>query len=100
MSVCSTITTWGRDGEVEAYRNMLNKFPTGLMACVSDSYNIWNACDNFWGGVLKDSVVERGKNGGVLVIRPDSGDPAEVVIKVIRCSYFWVSCEVTCISKP
>ncbi|XP_064605441.1 nicotinamide phosphoribosyltransferase-like [Liolophura sinensis] len=79
----STITTWGREGEVDAYRNMLNKFPTGLMACVSDSYNIWNACDHFWGGVLKDSVVERGKNGGVLVIRPDSGDPAEVVIKVL-----------------
>ena len=41
----STITTWGKDGEIEAFQNMLTRFPTGLMACVSDSYNIWNACE-------------------------------------------------------
>ena len=52
------------------------------MACVSDSYNIWNACEKVWGEQLKEMVVERGKNGGTLVVRPDSGDPPEVVVKV------------------
>ena len=37
----STVTSWGKDGEVDAFRNMLTKFPTGLVAVVSDSYNIW-----------------------------------------------------------
>ncbi|XP_069142407.1 nicotinamide phosphoribosyltransferase-like [Argopecten irradians] len=80
----STITTWGRDGELEAFRNMLTQFPNGPMACVSDSYDIWNACKEVWGNQLKDLIVERGGNKGVLVIRPDSGDPAEVVVKVLN----------------
>ncbi len=37
----STITSWGRDHEVDAMRNMLEKFPDGMVAVVSDSYNIW-----------------------------------------------------------
>ena len=78
----STITTWGEEGEVAAFRNMLTQFPDGLVACVSDSYNIWEACEKIWGGQLKGLVEERGQKGGTLVVRPDSGDPATVVVKV------------------
>ncbi|KAK3600703.1 hypothetical protein CHS0354_011383 [Potamilus streckersoni] len=76
----STITTWGKDGEYEAFKNMLTKFPKGLVACVSDSYNIWNACEKVWGEQLKDIIEAR---DGTLVVRPDSGDPPEVVVKVL-----------------
>ncbi len=42
------------------------------------------ACEKLWGGELKDLVMDRGKRGaGPLVIRPDSGDPATVVVKVL-----------------
>ena len=82
MIIYSTITTWGRDGENEAFKNMLTNFPTGPIACVSDSYDIWNACENIWGKELKDLVISRGNKGGVLVIRPDSGDPPTVVVQV------------------
>ncbi len=41
----STITTWGPEGELGAFRNMLKQFPTGLMSVVSDSYDVWNACE-------------------------------------------------------
>ena len=51
---------------------------------VSDSYDIWNACEKVWGEELHDLVVERGERGGTLVVRPDSGDPPEVVVKVSR----------------
>ena len=78
----STITTWGKDGEVDGFRNMLEKFPDGIMACVSDSYNIWNACEKLWGEELKDIITERGERDARLVVRPDSGNPSEVVIKV------------------
>ena len=38
----STITSWGRENEAEAYRNMLRQFakPGALVAVVSDSWNI------------------------------------------------------------
>lgn len=76
----STITSWGRDHEVDACRNMLEQYPEGLVATVSDSYDIYNCCANIWGGVLKDAVLAR---DGVLVVRPDSGDPPTVVNKVL-----------------
>ncbi len=77
----SSITTWERNREVDAYRNMLTqfggKFP--IISVVSDSYDIFNAVENLWGRELKDEVV---KSGSMLVVRPDSGNPAEVVAKV------------------
>ncbi|XP_076448009.1 nicotinamide phosphoribosyltransferase-like [Babylonia areolata] len=80
----STITTWGQGGENKAFRNMLTKFPTGVVAVVSDSYDLWNAVEHIWGEELKELVEARGKSGGVLVIRPDSGDPPEIVVKVLN----------------
>lgn len=76
----STITSWGRENEAKAMENMLDKYPDGLVACVSDSYNIWEACSDIWGTQLKDKILNR---NGTLVVRPDSGNPVEVVSKVI-----------------
>jgi nicotinamide phosphoribosyltransferase len=72
----STITTWGEDGEEAAYRNMLDQYPTGLVAVVSDSWDIRNAVENIWGDRLRNKVIFR---DGVLVIRPDSGDPNKIL---------------------
>jgi nicotinamide phosphoribosyltransferase len=77
----STITAWGRDHEVDAYQNMLQAYPTGLVACVSDSYDVYNACEKLWGELLKPDIVHR---NGTLVIRPDSGDPVTVLTKVFE----------------
>lgn len=79
----STVTSWGRDGERDAYRNMLKQFakPGALLAVVSDSYDIFNATENIWGGELKQEVID---SGAMLVVRPDSGDPSEVVERVLR----------------
>lgn len=76
---CSTITSWGQENEADAFRNMLTQFPSGLVAVVSDSYDIWNACDELWGNQLKSQIEMR---DGTLVIRPDSGVPHEVVVRV------------------
>ena len=72
----STITSWGKEHEVDAYQNMLEQYPDGLVACVSDSYDIHNACAQLWGTELRDKVMQR---NGTLVIRPDSGDPVVVL---------------------
>jgi nicotinamide phosphoribosyltransferase len=78
----STITSFGRENEVEAYRNMIHQYggPGKIFACVSDSYDIYRAVGELWGGELKDEVVNM---GGTLVIRPDSGDPTEVVLNIL-----------------
>ena len=79
----STITMWGRDREVEAYRNMLTQFakPGALVACVSDSYDFYRAVEEIWAGELHQEVKD---SGAVLVIRPDSGDPPEVVRETLQ----------------
>ena len=80
----STITSWGKEGEVDAMRNMLEQYPTGLVACVSDSFDIHKACREYWGGTLKDAVMAR---DGVLVVRPDSGYPPDIVCDVLDILY-------------
>lgn len=74
----STITSWGRAHEVEAYRNMLRQFakPGSVLAVVSDSYDIYHAISEHWGKTLRDEVI---RSGATLVVRPDSGDPVDVV---------------------
>jgi nicotinamide phosphoribosyltransferase len=52
----STITSWLKEHEVDACRNMLEQYPEGLVACVSDSYDIFNCCANIWGGALKEQI--------------------------------------------
>jgi len=76
----STITSWGKDKEVDAFKNMLTQFEGGLVAVVSDSYNIWNACENLWGGELKATVEKR---NGILRVRPDSGELPKTVLDVL-----------------
>lgn len=80
----STITSWGKENEVKAFENMLDSYPVGLRACVSDSYNILNACENLWGTQLKDKILNL---DGRLVIRPDSGDPVQTLKRVFNI--FW-----------
>lgn len=79
----STITSWKREGELDAYANMITNFgkPGALYACVSDSYDLFNAIDNMWGTELKQRIIE---SGGTLVVRPDSGDPVQIVTEVLK----------------
>lgn len=79
----STITSWGQEGETDAYANMLDQFSGDgrIVAVVSDSWDLWHAIDDIWGGELKARVEQ---SGGTLVVRPDSGEPTEVVPEAIE----------------
>lgn len=78
----STVTSWGKDHEVDSFRNMLKQYgkPGAILACVSDSYDIYEACKK-WGTELKEEVIS---SGATLVVRPDSGEPSEVVLNCVR----------------
>lgn len=79
----STITAWGKKGEALAYQNMLDQFakPGSLVAVVSDSYDLWNAVDHLWGDRLRQAVID---SGATVIIRPDSGNPVEIVGKLLQ----------------
>ena len=75
----STITSWGRDNEKDAYINMIKNNPGDMFACVSDSYNIWKALE-MW-KELEPMILD---NGSTLVIRPDSGNPILTPQNVVK----------------
>jgi nicotinamide phosphoribosyltransferase len=84
----STMTMWGREHEIDAYENFVRRYlvdrivPDGtpkIAACVSDSFNIYDAVKAWCSPRLRDLVKN---SGGCLVIRPDSGDPLEVLPRI------------------
>ncbi len=79
----STMTAWGMEFEVDAYRNMVKQFakPGAIVAVVSDSYNLEKAVDQYWCKELKPEVIA---SGAMIVVRPDSGEPAEIVLRTVR----------------
>ena len=75
----SIMTARGRDGEDLVLDQLLNQFPTGLVAAVGDSYDMFNYIDT----ILADRREKILGRDGTLVVRPDSGDPVCMVIDVL-----------------
>lgn len=92
----STVTSWGREGEEDSFRNMITQYAlrNGLVkkaaqiACVSDSFDIYKACE-LWGTKLKPDVLD---SGSIIVVRPDSGYPPEVVTKCLKILEKYFGC--------
>lgn len=61
-------------GEQEMFKRILNHYD-GIVSVVSDSFDLWTVLLDFLPN-LKDDIMER---EGKLVIRPDSGDPVEIL---------------------
>ncbi|NBW34335.1 MAG: nicotinate phosphoribosyltransferase [Cytophagia bacterium] len=77
----SIMTLLGEGGEKQIFNQVLDAYPEGILSCVSDSYNVFHAVDQLWGTALKDKIMQR---KGTLVIRPDSGDPVQTLLKVFE----------------
>lgn len=71
----SVMCSFGRDGELDAYRNMLSLYPSGIVSIVSDTYDIWNVLTHF-AAILKEDILAR---DGKVVFRPDSGNPELII---------------------
>ena len=87
-SICTLL---GREGELEVFRHVLRAFPEGTIACVSDSYNIFKACSDYWGTELRDEILNR---KGTLVIRPDSGDPVMTLLRIFDVLFEKFGCTI------
>ena len=78
----STITPWLEENENKAHANMVSLIqPGGMVASVSDSFDIYRTVRDIIGGELKEAIEN---SGGTFVVRPDSGDPCVVPIEVIE----------------
>jgi nicotinamide phosphoribosyltransferase len=76
----SVMTSYGKENELDAFERILDQFPTGIVSIVSDSFDLWSVCTDFC-VKLKDKILSR---DGRLVIRPDSGDPVDIVCGTLK----------------
>ena len=71
----SVMCAGGKEDEVETFRRLLETYPTGILSVVSDTWNLWQVCTKHV-VTLKEEIMAR---DGKLVIRPDSGDPVDIL---------------------
>ncbi len=82
-------TSLGKEGEAEFTRQIIEKYPNGILSVVADTYSIYNFVENIVGKELKDLILAR---DGVFVVRPDSITsehltPEELVIWILDSLY-------------
>lgn len=83
----SVMTAKGEMGEVEQMKWFISAFKKAkvpAIAVVSDSYNIFRAIKDYYGGALRGQIEDFTENGRAFVVRPDSGDPVTMVRQVIE----------------
>ena len=64
-----------KDSELDTFRRLLKVYPTGILSVVSDTWDLWKVCTEHL-VTLKEEILAR---DGKLVIRPDSGDPVDII---------------------
>lgn len=62
-------------GERDAFRRLVDANPSGIISIVSDTFDLWQVLTDFLPG-MKEQILAR---DGKLVIRPDSGDPVDIL---------------------
>jgi len=71
----SVMCAGGKEDESETFRRLLETYPKGILSVVSDTWNLWKVCTEHV-VTLKEEILAR---DGKLVIRPDSGDPVDIL---------------------
>ncbi len=71
----SVMCAGGKEDEIDTFRRLLETYPTGILSVVSDTWDLWKVCTEHV-VTLKEEILAR---DGKLVIRPDSGDPVDIL---------------------
>lgn len=67
---------YGQEDEIGTFKRLINEiYPTGIMSIVSDTWDLWKVLTEYL-PQIKDDIMAR---DGRVVIRPDSGNPADIV---------------------
>ena len=71
----SVMCAGSKESEIETFRRLLGLYPTGILSIVSDTWDLWKVCTEYM-VELKEEILAR---DGKIVIRPDSGDPVDII---------------------
>lgn len=64
-----------KESETDTFKRLMDLYPTGILSVVSDTWNLWDVLTVIL-PALKQEILAR---DGKLVIRPDSGDPVDII---------------------
>lgn len=65
-----------KENEFDTYKRLINEvYPTGFVSIVSDTWDFWQVVTDYLVRLKSDIVARDGR----VVIRPDSGDPVEIL---------------------
>jgi nicotinamide phosphoribosyltransferase len=67
-------------GESEMIKYFMNQFPDGILSIVSDTFDLWQLITQF----LPENKEQIMSRNGKLVIRPDSGNPVDIICGFIK----------------
>ena len=62
-------------GESEMIKYFMDQFPDGILSIVSDTFDLWQLITKF----LRENKEQIMSRNGKLVIRPDSGNPVDII---------------------
>ena len=71
-----------KESEINTFKRLLDLYPTGILSVVSDTWDLWKVCTEYL-PLLKEQILAR---DGKLVIRPDSGDPVDIICGFLEYS--------------
>jgi nicotinamide phosphoribosyltransferase len=71
----SVMCAGGDQDELETFRYLMKQFPKGILSIVSDTWDLWKVLTEFL-PTLKEEILNR---DGKIVIRPDSGNPVDII---------------------
>jgi nicotinamide phosphoribosyltransferase len=70
-------------GESEMIKYYMDQFPNGILSIVSDTFDLWKLITEYL-VANKEQIMGR---DGKLVIRPDSGDPVDILCGTVSQAY-------------
>jgi nicotinamide phosphoribosyltransferase len=63
-------------GELETFKRLVTEiYPSGIVSIVSDTWDLWKVLTEYLPALKQDILARNGK----VVIRPDSGDPVDII---------------------
>lgn len=71
----SVACSFGKEGELDYFKNMFKVYPEGIISIVSDQYDVYKVFTEYL-EILKDTILER---DGKTVFRPDSGNQEHII---------------------
>ena len=75
----SVMCAGSKDDEIGTFRHLMDQFPTGILSIVSDTWDLWTVITKYL-PELKEEILAR---DGKIVIRPDSGDPVDIITGIL-----------------